>query len=264
VTSTCITSLDLCAIRAAALSATGVPLAGATYGYTSAAPIRLQVGVQTEAGAAGTLRNGCGLLMLVYRNPDQVTGVELSLDLCQLDADLLSLMTGARLYNDGAGNAVGLQAPQVGAQPGPVSFECWTKAWNLNQQYVHTQTAPNPTWIHWVFPFTRWTPGDVTLEHDLLTIPVKGTGAENPVMPTAGPFNDWPIVVGSAGGATGVYAFFLDSAPPPATCTWVATNAPVVHSLDGNTPSDNTIVATVDGNTPSDSTVLVIVDGGSP
>lgn len=218
--STCITSLDLCAIRVARLTDAGAPLTGANNGYISDAPIKLDVSVVTEAGDDLTLKNGCGLLAATFQQPDQIKSIELSLDLSQLDAELLEVMTGAQVFVQG-GNAIGFQLPEVGAEPPPIAFEGWTKAWETDHQLVDTTTSPNATWIHWVFPMTRWVQGDFTLEHDLLVVPVNAKGSENPAITADGPFDDWPVSIAAAGGVTRLGGWFYDTEAPPALCTYV-------------------------------------------
>jgi hypothetical protein len=221
VASTCITSVDLCAIRVSKVTEGGSPISGASNGYVSEAPISLGVTVTTEAGDDLTLENGCGAIMSTLQTPDQLKGLELELNLCQLDSYLISLLTGANLFTSG-GDAVGFQFPSVGTSPDPVCFEGWSKAWtSTGAQLSHTFTTPNETWIHWVFPFTRWVQGDITMEHELMQVPVTGKGYENSRITVNGPFNDWPAAVAAQGGVTHLGGWFYDSAPPSATCNYV-------------------------------------------
>lgn len=264
-TSTCITSLDLCAIRVAKVTSGGAPIIGVNNGYMSDAPVSLGVSIETDSGETVTLRDGCANLILAHQQPDQIRSVKFDLSLCQLDADLAALMTGAQLFVDGSDNAIGQQTARVGGNPPPVCFEAWTKAWDVGgHQLVHAQTAPADTWIHWVFPFTHWVQGTLTFEHDLLTIPMSGVGAENPQMTASGPFNDWPLLISTAGGVTRVAGWFFDDSPPPATCTYLTTGAGGLNIVDGDVPSDTTIEVVIDGDVPSDTTIEVTLDGGAP
>lgn len=218
--STCITSLDFCAIRVARLTDSGAPLTGPTNGYVSDAPISLDVSIVTEEGDDLTSKNGCGLICATFQQPDQIKSLELTLELCQLDAELLEILTGAQVFMSG-GNAIGLQFPEVGSQPPPVSFEGWSKAWATDHQLVDPSTAPDSTWIHWVFPGVRWVQGDFTVEHDLMVVTVNGKGQENPNLSVNGAFDDFPTEIAAAGGVTGLGAWFYDTEPPPATCDYV-------------------------------------------
>jgi len=219
-TSTCVTSLDLCAIRVARLSDAGVPQAGATNGYAANSPIRLQVTVTTEAGEEFTQRNGCGDLCAVFEEPDKIKGLQLAMDLCQLDAYLLRLTAGVDVIED-AGEAIGFEFPEVGSTPDPVCLEGWTKAWEGSQPATPTFTAPDAAYMHWVFPFTRWVNGDITMEHQLMVVPVSGKGRENANIGATGPFDDWPSVIASRGGITRIGGWFYDATLPEVECDYV-------------------------------------------
>lgn len=220
-TSTCNTSLDLCGIRVAKLTTGGAPNTGASNGYFSDAPVKLQVTVTTEAGADLSQKNGCGTLMATLQEPDQIKGITFALDLCQLDAELMEIMTTASVFTSG-GNAIGGQMAAVGTSPTPVCFEAWSKAWDGDSQIVAALTSPDATYIHWVFPFTRWVQGAFTLDHTLLVTPLTGKGSENTHITANGPFNDWPVAVTGAGGVTRLGGWFFDATLPTTACTYVA------------------------------------------
>lgn len=219
--STCITSLDLCAIRVSKLTEGGAPIAGASNGYVSDAPVTLGVTVEVESGEVKTQKNGCGQLMFTLREEDQISGLSLALEVCQLDAYLAEIMAECELFTSG-GNAIGFQLPAVGASVDPICFEGWTKAWEVDHQYVAPFTDPLATYIHWVFPYNRWVPDAFTLEHELLVLPLNGVGRENPSITANGPFDDWPAPVVARGGVTRLGGWFFDSTLPTADCDYVA------------------------------------------
>jgi hypothetical protein len=212
-TSTCHTSVDLCAIRVSSLTTAGAPVAGADNGYVSVAPQKLDVTINTQKSNSDTQNNGCGTLMGVLTDPETIQDISFSIDLCQLDSDLISLMTGAVLYESG-GNAIGYQFPAVGSTPPNICFEGWSKAWDVDQQLVAPFTSPNATYLHWVFPNTQWVQDKFTLEHKVLIVTIKGTGKENSHITANGPFNDWPTAVANAGGVTRMGGWFYDGTIP--------------------------------------------------
>lgn len=219
--STCVTPIDLCAIRATKLTEAGAPLTGASNGYLSIAPISLQVTTETEAGDDLTLKNGCGSLIASKQSPDTFKGITLALVLSQMDSYLLNILTGATLFTSG-GNAIGLKAPAIGSTPPPVCLEAWTKPYVDDNQTTSTFTSPNVSWMHWVFPFTRWVLGDFTMENDFMQVPVNGIGASNTQITVNGPYNDWPSAVAAQGGVTTPYGWFYDTVFPNAeTCDFV-------------------------------------------
>ena len=218
--STCVSVLDVCAIRVAKLTESGAPLPGALNGYVSDAPITLSVTLTLEDGDDLVLKNGCGNIAATYQSPDLIKGVELNLELTDLDAELLGLLTGSTVFMDG-GDAIGGALPEAGSSPPPVYFEAWSKAWQGDSQVSHTSTTPDATWIHWVFPLTRWTQGDIELSHDFAVIPVTGKGQGNKNATVDGVWDDFPVAVAAAGGITSPMGWFYDVAAPPAECDYV-------------------------------------------
>lgn len=224
--STCHTSVDLCAVRVAKLTTAGAPSAGASNGYVTDSPISLAIDITTEAGVDKTQKNGCGAVCSVLNEPDTVKGVALDAEFCQLDSYLFEHLTGADVFTSG-GNAIGFQFAEIGAAPDPVCFEGWSKAWDVDEQLVSAFTTPAATYIHWVFPFTRWVQGKLTLEHDLMVCPAAAKGSQNSHITANGPFDDWPSAVASHGGITRIGGWFYDDDLPTATCDYVAvTSAP--------------------------------------
>lgn len=216
--STRITAIDICAYRMAKLTEAGAPSAGTQNGYGSNAVVSTQVKTVTEKGDDLSQKNGCGLLQAVYRTPDQLKSLDLTVVLNQLDVYALHLATGADAFVDsGTGLAFGGQSAAVGTSPGPISYEYWVKAWEGDHQLASELTDPDATWIHFVNPFTRWSEGDRTYEHALLTVPINGVASENPNMPTDGPFGDWPARAVAVGGITRLGGWFFDGPPPDMT-----------------------------------------------
>lgn len=216
--STCYTSVDICALRVAKLTAAGAPDTGADNGYVTDATISLGITVEVRDGEELEQINGCGAICATLKEPDKVKRVSLDLDLCQLDAFLIEFLTGASTFVDGSGDAIGQQLPAVGTEAGPTCVEAWSKAWDDSSQAVDPFTTPNETYIHWVFPFTRWVQGAFTLEHQLMIVPLTGDGAENDQITADGPFDDWPVEVAGVGGVTRIGGWFFDPALPTVAC----------------------------------------------
>lgn len=219
--STCITTIDICAIRVARLTEAGAPLTGANNGYVSNAPQRLGVTIETEAGDNKTVINGCGELMAALRRPDTISGISLALEVCHLDAYLAEIMADCELFVD-SGDAIGFQFPAIGDSPDPICFEGWSKAWEVDHQYVSDFTDPDATYIHWVFPMNRWVPGEFSLESEFLILPLNGVGSENPSVTANGPFDDWPAPVVAKGGVTRIGGWFFDDSVPEGDCDYVS------------------------------------------
>lgn len=216
--STCVASVGLCAIRLALLTPAGAPLTGANNGLVVNSAMSLQVTLTKETGDKKTKKNGCGQLMVSLAEDDTLSGIEFASKYCQLDAELIAMKTGASLITSG-GNSVGMEFPGVGATSQPVCLEGWSKAIDVDHQIIAPSTGPLATYIHWVFPFTKWTQDAFTMEDDAMEVDLSGKGQENPYITVNGPFNDWPSYVVAHDGITKLGGWFYDGNLPAATCS---------------------------------------------
>lgn len=218
--SECFASLQVCGIRVARLNAAGAPVAGSSSGYVSDAMISVDVGLEVTTGDDLEVKNGCGSLCAAFKDCDRLKRVTLGMTLCQLDTELIELLTGATTFTSG-GSAIGLQLPSTGADcPVGASFEVWTKAWDGGEQGVAASVG-GATYFHFVFPRTKWRIGNFTLENKFLEAKLEGFGEENSQITANGPFNDWPAAVAGAGGVTRIGGWFYDDAPPTAQCGYI-------------------------------------------
>ena len=223
---TCITSLQLCALRVAQLTTAGRPtVPGTNRGYVTDSAIKLQVGVTMKTGVDIEQQNGCGNICAAFKQPDKIKRVDLAMDLCQWDAQLIAMLVSGNVISSG-GNAIGYLFPDTGgADPLPVCLEVWTKGWAGTQQVAPAFTTPNAAYMHWVFPFVQFTHGQFTLENQLLVLPLTGPGSPNTNITTNGPYDDWPPAVSAAGGMTRVGGWFYDGSLPSVTCNYINTTS---------------------------------------
>jgi hypothetical protein len=220
-TSTCHTSLDICALRVAQLTTAGAPKTGATNGYVTNMPQTLDVTVNTLKGSSDSQLNGCGVLSYFFQAPDSIQNLALGITLLETDAELMRILTGGGTFVS-AGADMGATAPAVGTNPPAVCVEAWTKAWGTDTQYAPPFTSPTAAYMHWVFPYTTWVVGKFTLEHKILITPLTGLGSENPFITVNGPFDDWPAPVVAGGGIKRLYGWYYDTNLPTQTCAPIA------------------------------------------
>lgn len=220
-TSTCYASVELAALRIATLTASGNPDTGAGKGYVTNAAIQMGVTVEVETGTEFTQKNGLGGICATLKQPDTVKRVTLALELCQLDSQLIAMMTGGTQVTSG-GNTIGMLLPEVGSTPPPICVEAWTKAWDGGQQAVNAFTTPNASYFHFVFPFVQWAQGQFTMEEGFMVIPLNGSGSENSLITANGPFDDWPTPVANLGGITRIGGWWVDDDLPTAACAAIA------------------------------------------
>lgn len=217
-TQACPSSLRAERIRVATLTTAGAPSTGAKKGYVSDAQIKVDLSPEIETGDSGTQKNGGGRICASFADPDRIARVSVSMDLCQFDAELVAMLTQGSTYQYST-EVVGYQPPLTTDDLDvPVCLEVWTRAWNGSSQLAHASQGGDVTYIHWVFPFCKFTLGNVTLDGAIHVLPVSGKSEENDALTANGPFNDWPSWVANAGGVQSCFAWFFDDTPPSATC----------------------------------------------
>jgi hypothetical protein len=225
-TSSCITSLQLCAMRLAVLDPEGRPtVPGTNRGYVTTSAIKLQVGVTIKEGADLQQLNARGEVCGTFKQPDTIKRLDLSMDLCQWDAQLVALLVTGGVVSSG-GNAVGFTFPNTtGPDPFPVCLEAWSKAWSGTQQASPPFTSPLPAYIHWVFPYVQFTINQFSIENALQVVNVTGPCTVNTLLTANGPYDDWPAAVRNVGGIAGACGWFFDSVLPTATCDYITTTS---------------------------------------
>lgn len=215
---TCYTPLQVCALRVAKLNSTGDAVAGAATGYVSDALIEATLGLEIEEGDEIIKKNGCGDICVNFKDSDRIKRATVTLNLCKLDSELIYLLTGGTLIQDGS-TTIGMKVQNFDDDAiDGVCLELWTKAWNGSAQAAPTITGSVNSYFHFVLPKARFQLSDLTLANADSEIPVSGTGEENAGLNIDGPYNDWPTAVTQAGGFDSVVGWFLDDAIPTAAC----------------------------------------------
>lgn len=183
----CYQSLDICAVRASTLMSDGSKDPSVTNGSAyNLRPISLARSPIVSTGETLEQRSGCGDICVSITDPDVTTGEDLTLSLCQLDLELISILTGGEVLLDGSGEVIGVEAPDPSATAPVVEFNAWTKAYNGSSPVA----SPRTYW-HWVWPYTQWNIGDWTIERGILQVSLTGRASANANL-GSGSFNDLP------------------------------------------------------------------------
>lgn len=202
----CYQSLDLCAVRASVLNADGTRIGSNPNGSAyNLSPISLGRSPIVSTGESFEQRDGCGNICVSITDPDVTTGENLTLTLCQLDLELINILTGASVLLDGGGEVFGVEAPDPSVTQNPVEFHAWTKAYSGSSQVA----SPRNYW-HWVWPKVQWNIGDWTIERGILSIVLTGRAAANANL-GSGSFADLP-----AAGVQQFFGVWLDNDIPSA------------------------------------------------
>ncbi len=221
----CFGSLQVCATRVGKLDVNGAPDPGANNGYVTDALIQAGVTLDIRDGDEFELINGCGGICQTFKDCDRILRASISLELCTLDSELISLLLpNGQLFTDtGTGDAIGFELPPSDEDcPFGTSLELWTKAWDQNQQATPPFLGGSTiAYFRFFFPKVRWQLGDLTLENEILRLPVNGIAEENDQITVNGPFNDFNVDVAAQGGITNVGGWFLDGTIPTAQCGFI-------------------------------------------
>lgn len=203
----CLSSVRSKRLRVARLHDDGTLDPGTENLYVSDALISIGTSPEIETGQEIVQRNGSGEICVYVSGDDEIKRYNLTLTLCQLDSELIEMLTGATLITVG-GITVGLQMPKIGDDKPRVCMEAWSEARTSRQQASEDGAV---LYWHWVWPNVKWTIGDFTLDEGVLNVPLTGKAEENDSMGT-GPAADWPALI------TAAQAWFLDDEIPDAVC----------------------------------------------
>ncbi len=191
-TPNCLSVLFACRMRVALLDASGAPDAGADAVAVTDSIIRLAYQLDVTAGTQFEQKNGCGNICIQYQGEDRIRGVNLTIELCHLDMELVALMTGASLVSEAGRPNIGTALPSVDADLSRrVSVEMWSKAWDGDEQATDDTGGSEPLFVRTIFPSTSWVEGDRTYEEGVTRITLTGRGRSNANFGN-GPGNDLP------------------------------------------------------------------------
>lgn len=202
----CYTSVDFCAVRASILAADGSKTGAATNGSAyNMRPISLNRSPIVSTGETQETKDGCGDICFSRKDPDLTTGETLTLTLCQLDLELIALLTGGEVLLDSGGTVIGVEAPDPAATPPVIEFNGWSKAFDGNSPVA----SPRTYW-HWAWPYTQWNIGTWNNQRGALQVTLTATASANANL-GSGSFNDFP----GAGVQQFFGVFLADDIPDP-------------------------------------------------
>lgn len=176
------------ALRVARLDAAGLTPAGPNNMYVTNTLVKVTFTPVYEAGDETTKKDGQGRLCLNLKQPDTFKRVDInSVELCAEDPELVEILGGGAIIDDGTGDTIGYAGPVVGEDPVPngVSLEVWTK------RFVDNQPAALP-FAHYVFPRAKLKPMAKTIDVNPMATDFEGEGYANANWGN-GPANDWPV-----------------------------------------------------------------------
>lgn len=179
----CYSAVNLCAMRITKLLATGQPDYGAD-GFVTHIPVSLGVSPQVTEGQLLEQLDGCGNICASLQQPDRLSNINLALNLCKRDYDLLGMISSGTVYET-AGSATGFALPDPESSILPTLVETW--------QVAQSGSAATGQYIHSVYPFVTWSMGDSTKENGVEVTTWNGKVSPNDIgFDADGPYGDWP------------------------------------------------------------------------
>src|SRR5690606_13272350 len=160
-------------------------------------------------------RKGNGEICATFRErPHAPDSVDLTLNLCTLDAELIELLVGGTVITQGtgAGDTIGWLAPTSSTvNEDGVAIEVWSKMWNNIQRGLFNSQAG---WFRHFFPKTTWQMGEQSIDgENFLTVQLTGIAEPNSSFGTG--YADDPIAT-QVGDSP--FGYQLDDAKPAASC----------------------------------------------
>lgn len=215
-------SLQACALRVTRLLADGsIDAANAQGTYVTDAFIEFSYTPELADGDSFEQKSATGRVCKRATFPDQLTGLDVSLQLCDLDAELLEILGVFPAVIDDGTDTIGAvfgggtDTTCASVITSPVALEVWTLAWSCN-----AQDGTNP-YIRYTFPFLEWSlsADAYTITNDLAFITINGVARPN---------QNWPVTGRSDGASNGDYSnqlggYELDVACPTTACGYTAT-----------------------------------------
>jgi hypothetical protein len=167
----CIKTVGLKRIRVTELDECGAVPLDADY-VVSNGQISLTISHEMESGDEFVQKNGVGELCINERNPDSLKRAMFELVLCEVDPDLVTLMTGFRPEMQGS-DVVGFRAVE-GLLDTNFALEGWTKLAG------GACTGGDVCYGYVLLPWaTGAVPGDIVLENGSATFTLKGYTSSN-------------------------------------------------------------------------------------
>jgi hypothetical protein len=167
--SECRSVLKSCLARFVRLDSCGGIVVGPSSKLTTKGYISVTATAQIETGEEFLVKNACGELCINEKDDDQFKRYDLELLLCQIDPELLELISSARLLVDGEGVTKGF-AHGESTTVENFSLELWTKVTPADC------SGEDPEWYWFAFPWvTNGMLTDITFENGPLQLTLTGS-----------------------------------------------------------------------------------------
>jgi hypothetical protein len=235
-------------MRLTRLDECGNPFVGECATIVTDGFISVTLSDEVEAGEEYTQKNAWGDFCIAEKDADRRKWVNVAIQMCEVDPEVLDLVGGATPIEDGSGSIIGAT---FGRDPNPNSFaiEVWTKKAGSSACDPGSGAAE---WGYFAVPnVTNGSiDGDITIENGPLTMGLKGEGQGASEGWGNGPYDPSPL--DAIFPPDDLYGIFITTtAPPDVTdgCQPLAATTPATGATAGTpgtwTPSGSTPPASV-------------------
>jgi hypothetical protein len=181
----CLSTVKLCAIRVTALD--GSCGCTETVIATSAAIRVASNPMKTSPGEHSHRSTQSSVTLLMQEKPT-VTAIQLEVELCTRDLELVALVTGGTVYRNGDDVAIGVAHRSTVNVPPPVSVEIWSRNVNGVTGFCTVEGVPSYTRVVW--PLARFVVQDDEYANGVATVRLAGVAWANHSYPIDGCWED--------------------------------------------------------------------------
>ena len=213
----CMKSIKGRVIRLTRLDACGDPVEGDCTTVVSDGFISVTLSAEVETGEEYLQKNAWGDLCISEKDADRVKWVNATIEFCNIDPDLISVIGGDAVTPiEVGGNVVGYSYGRDGTTEG-FALEVWTKLAGQD-----CDISGDPSWGYFVLPNLRngRIDGDITIENSALTLSLRGEAFPDVGWGT-GPYATNPIGASFPSGDLWAQVVTTEQ-PPAASCGCVA------------------------------------------
>ena len=212
---TCSQRLKVCHLRILRLDPVGAVDSGDETLYEYGAPVVFAYTPTAPERERIEQLDGCGNQCGLYRgNPKAVDGADLSMTLCEQNAEVQEILTGGSVITEGtgAGDSIGyLSATDATVNLNGAAIELWSYAWAGRQRATRNG---QPAWYRHTFTKASFQLDEQSMAADAFgVVPLVGVAEVNSGFGTGLVADPFPLDMGES-----VYGWFVDDSVPTAVC----------------------------------------------
>lgn len=241
--STCYSLVRGRAMRVTRLDGCGAKVLGPDSVVTSDGFISVALTANTDEGETISVTNAAGAVCILDEPCPKFTGYGIEVEFCGVDPDLISLMTGQPIVEDGAGNATGFRMnSNIDACDYGFALELWS-----NVPAGSCDASSGAAYGYMLIPFVKGgVIGDFTVANDAINFTMTGANSKDGTAWGVGPYDvtrDDTSVAGPLNVPLDSYDHLhvelVTVAPPTPSCGATSLGVPATGA-DSGTPGTYT------------------------